>query len=255
MRLPSQSLAGKRHNFIIGTWDIFFDPNGRLVVFQEYAPHGNLLEYLKAGSVFVTEVQLAEWAHNIYNALDFLGDIGVCHRSISPKHILLSGNEQSESIIAKLASFRDAVVYFDARLCRVRNQPCKPVDRRNVGNFQPPEVYGVSGEEFDPIMADVWSYGASMYYAACRNYPYNYRDHSIKDIGAAIEKTLEMNKTLSLDAKSWFSGLLKAESKRRTPFDKITEDPWFSPSSNQSIENTENTEAEGEINEAAGAGE
>lgn len=172
------------------------------------------------------ESQLVEWVQQIYRAMDFLGDIGVCHRSITPKHVLLTPSEEPNKIDAKLGSFRDAVIYFDPRLCRVRNQPCRGLDKLNSGSFQAPEVYGKGNEDFDPIAADVWSFGACMFYAATRCYPFNYRQPS-DNIDEEIQKTIEMSKTISSDAKRWFSGLLRADTNLRTTFDQIESDPWF----------------------------
>ena len=104
--------------------------------------------------------------------MDFLGDMGICHRSIQPKHMLLKsiGSE----IIAKLSSFRDSVVYWDSANNDIIDQPCKPVEKRVFCGFQAPEVFGEEGEFYNPIHADVWSFGATMFFLAGRAYPLVY---------------------------------------------------------------------------------
>lgn len=144
------------------TYDIFYDDAGRVVIFQEFAPHGNLKDYLKANNVYVPEPQLREWAGQIYRGMDFLGDAGICHRAISPKHILLTPSLEDENqTLAKLGSFRDSFIYFDPLLCTVRTIPCRERKDSAGANFKAPETFlneAVSPDEpeaeFDPIPAD-----------------------------------------------------------------------------------------------------
>ena len=165
-----QPNKGKRHHSVIGTWDIFYDSNGRVVIFQEFAQYGNLQEYLRLNHIYIPEIIIQDWAVQIYRGLDFLGDAGICHRSINPKHILLSpAANDPNKFLCKLGSFRDAMIYFDTKNGRIRNQPCRPLEKRHLANYQAPEVFGdPSSEEYDPIIADVWSYGATFFFAGTR---------------------------------------------------------------------------------------
>ena len=76
--------TGRKNPGCIATYDIFYDEAGRVVIFQEFACHGNLKDYLKTNNVYVPEPQMHDWAVQIYRGLDFLGDAGICHRSLSP---------------------------------------------------------------------------------------------------------------------------------------------------------------------------
>ena len=58
-----------------------------MVIFQEFAMHGNLKDYLQTNNLYVPEEQMHEWARDIYAGLNFLGDAGLCHRAIAPKHV------------------------------------------------------------------------------------------------------------------------------------------------------------------------
>ena len=245
---------GKRHHSLIGTWDVFYDCNGRVVIFQEFALYGNMQEYIKQKNVFVPEAQMIEWAQQIYLGMDFLGDAGLCHRAINPKHILLtslttsSDNLNNSKILAKLGSFRDAVVYYDSSggdgnsisIHQYRYQPCRPVDKRSDFPYHAPEVFGdPATEHYDPICADVWSFGATFFVASARAYPCRYSEHRINinnykffdstplTITNEIEKSIDGARNLSQDAKQWFKGLLCANVSQRTPFDKIESDPWY----------------------------
>ena len=87
-------------------------------------------------------------------------------------------------------------------------------------------MYGNSNEEYDPISADVWSFGATFFFAATRTLPCRYKPQ-VDDISLLIQKTIDKATTLSSDAKRWFSGVLRGDATLRTPFHKIESDPWY----------------------------
>lgn len=189
-----------------------------------------MYEYIKQSNTAIPEVQVNEWVKNVYSGMSFLGDAGVCHRAISPKHVLLTPSaEDADKTVAKLGSFRDSVVYYDPKDNCVRMQPCRPLEKRShpISIFQAPEVFGdASKEEFDPISADIWSYGATFFFATTRMLPIRYKSNP-DDISNTIQKNIETPKMLSAGAKNWFNGLLRGDASCRTTFDKIPTDPWY----------------------------
>ncbi|KAH9393955.1 hypothetical protein TYRP_021080 [Tyrophagus putrescentiae] len=240
---------GKRSAGCIATYDIFFDDAGRVVIFQELALHGNLRDFLKSNRVYVPERQMREWAGQIYSGMDFLGDSGIVHRSISPKHILLTVSpEDGEKTVAKLSSFRDSVLYYDVVTSTVRlmavqeKERAKATSNASCYNFFAPEVFGLGGggggnggvnggignDLYNPIPAEVWSFGATFFFANTRAFPVKYGEvSSAVDVPLAIEGALGRARNLSPEAKGWFSGLLKAGPQERTAFEAIAADPWF----------------------------
>src|SRR5699024_1248746 len=82
------AFEGKSHPHIVKTMDIYSDYNRHIFLFQEYANRGNGMDFVKSGN-HVSEEQMRVWSQHIYTAMDFLGDLGISHRSIHPKHILL----------------------------------------------------------------------------------------------------------------------------------------------------------------------
>ena len=192
--------------------------------------HGNLQEYIKQNNVYVPEQLMAEWAKQIYRGMDFLGDAGICHRAINPKHILLTpASDDPNRTLVKLGSFRDAIIYYDPKTGQIRNQPCRPLEKRKLANYQAPEVFGSNSEEYDPVVADIWSYGATFFFASTRIYPYQY-EADVKNIAMDIQKTINQANSLSADAKRWFSGVLRADAKLRTFFEDLKKDPWYKSS-------------------------
>ena len=150
--------------------DIYTDESRHVYLFQEFAEQGNAYEYARSNKP-ITEMQVCKWAQSIYNAMDFLGGMGISHRSIQPKHMLLKAIPESDMIEAKLSCFRDAVIYWDPDTNDIIDQPCKPVAKRAFVGFQAPEVFGEQGEFYNPAEADVWSFGCSMFYLGGKAYP------------------------------------------------------------------------------------
>src|SRR5699024_10476487 len=137
---------------------------------------------------------------------------------------------------------------------RVRPQPCREKNDSVTANFQAPEVFstkdgsggkngckenvagsntsehGNSAENgcaeardsdrgtYDPIVADVFSFGATFFFANTRNYPAWYSKTADSDLGPAIQKSINYAKNLSAEATQWFSGLLKPDPAQRTTF-------------------------------------
>ena len=193
---------------------------------------------------------MREWAGQIYSGMDFLGDSGIVHRSISPKHVLLTVSpEDGEKTVAKLSSFRDSVLYYDVVTSTVRlmavleKERAKATSNASCYNFFAPEVFGLGGgggggggnggtgignDLYNPIPAEVWSFGATFFFANTRAFPVKYGEvSSAVDVPLAIEGALGRARNLSPEAKGWFSGLLKAAPQERTAFEAIAADPWF----------------------------
>ena len=142
--------------------------DGSVYVFQELAPYGNMVDYMaKRGAL--KEDQAQEVAKQIRNGIDFLGDMGISHRAIAPRHVLVLHQDMR----VKLTGFRSAIIYYNEKKDDINYQPCIELDKRKEGDYQAPEVFGnPSNEEFDPIVADIWSFGCSMYNFVSMKYPF-----------------------------------------------------------------------------------
>jgi len=94
--------------------------------------------------------------------------------------------------------------------------------------FQAPEVFSTTTDEYyNPVQADIWSYGATLFWLSGRVYPYNVTQPQ-RDLDADIQRVVAKSRSLSAGAKRWFHGLLAANSvDTRTSFQAIQLDPWF----------------------------
>lgn len=186
--------------------------------------------------VYVPETQMGQWAVQLYLGMDYLGGCGIAHRSISPKHVLLTtAAADAERTIVKLSSFRDSVLYYDHIIGTVKALIGGGGRALNTGaHFQAPETFE-EGRTFNPVAADVWSYGATLFFANTRTYPVRYgtmgeaarNEQAVELAGPRIEQALAGARNLTPAAKSWLAGILKASPQERTPFEAIARDQWF----------------------------
>ena len=161
----------RKHPSIIQTWDVSYSDNIVLVI-QEYAPGGTMKEYIRNhGSM--AENSVRHLAKQIYLGMDFLGDVGLTHRSLKPAHVLICDYKEMR---VKITGFRSTFIYYYQngdyiRINMVRCWKSKPVKP----DFQAPETYELgSRKDYDPISADVWSFGAILYNFLSRKYPYDF---------------------------------------------------------------------------------
>lgn len=222
---------GKKHPCIIATWDIFYDEYNRIFLFQEFANYGNGQDFMRK-ELPLEEGQVLHWAQSIYRGLEFLSDIGIAHRSIHPKHVLVKRAVGATDVQVKLSGFRSAVIYWDALKNDIIDQPCRPLALKNFTNFQAPEVFGDQGEYFNPIDADIWSFGAVMFTLVTRVYPYNILNNNPTNVDEEIKATIYSIANLSESAKAWFYGLMRANLEKRFDFHEIKRQPWFKNSGN-----------------------
>ena len=186
------------------------------------ANRGSLDKYLEQNPC--DEQQAGKWLWKILKGLDYFGDVGISHRGLQPKHILLSHRE----LRVKLTGFENAAIYWDPVKEDIKNVECLPLDSRptEVPSYQAPEVYGDSSkEEFDPIVADVWSSGATVYYMFTKQYPYDIQ-YTDPNAVSQIQSNIEQITGLSAEGKKTLSEMLKPMAVERKHIDKLTSDPW-----------------------------
>ena len=216
---------GKKHSSIIHTWEIFVDNEKNIEIFQEYCSIGNLQDYCEKKSLKEKEITLYAW--QLLRGMDFLGDIGIAHRDIKPKNLVL--RPTTEFNLLKIANFRKAIIYWSIEDNDVIFIPCLPAKQQATdgANFQAPEVYGDSNkEEFDPIVADTWSFGAVIHFMSSKKYPYDPTKQS-NNIVEEIQKNIKNQTILSDDGKQLLSEVLQTNAAERMPIGFIEKCPWF----------------------------
>ncbi len=70
--------VGKKHPYVLSTWDIF-DKGGTIIIIQEFANRYDVGSFLSKYGQQEEQI-ICQWARQLYKAMDFLGDMGICHR-------------------------------------------------------------------------------------------------------------------------------------------------------------------------------
>lgn len=161
---------GRKHPSIVHTWDVCYKDNNVFVV-QEYAPGGSTETYVRKSGP-LPEKTCQHVSKQIFKAMDYMGDVGISHRAISPAHVLICNKSEFR---VKITGFRSAIVYWQPKIEDITYVACLPLDcKPKEPDFQAPEVYGnADQEEFDPISADIWAFGACVYFYLTSKYPYD----------------------------------------------------------------------------------
>src|SRR5699024_9053382 len=101
---------------------------------------------------------------------------------------------------------------FKVRLCRILAQY--------------PIMYA---DYFSHLQADIWSYGATIYYMLVKQYPYNVND-PYDNIDEEIWHNIVKN-ALSDDCKAFIYALTRGNANDRMPFDFVENHPWMKANS------------------------
>ncbi|XP_017490615.1 PREDICTED: aurora kinase B-B-like [Rhagoletis zephyria] len=215
---------GKLHPNVIQTWDVI-NKGDSVYVFQELAPYGNLADYVKKkGPLGEKECQLV--ACQLRTGMDFLGDMGISHRDISPRHLLLVHKDMR----VKLTGFRSAVIYYNEKSDEINFQPCLPVKKKGkegAEDYHAPESYGNSKkEQFDPVAADVFSAGATLYHLLTGKFPFDASKSNPK-VENEIQGNVRALKKVSDNGKSALGYMLTTFSDKRFTVERLKEHPWF----------------------------
>ena len=219
---------GRKQHKLVFTLDIFVDATS-VYIFQEYVSTGNMVEFLEKSPI-VSEAQAAVWAKQLFEALDFLADQGLVHRSITPNHLLVK--KVGAECCIKLTGFKQTAIYLGgAALDDIAYLPCWPASQQpsDGPNFQAPEVYGnpSAGEHFNPLLADIWSFGANVYFFLAKQYPYNIGG-GLADLDAEVLANIHHQlSTVSGDGQNFLYSTMRANANNRMPFHFIVKHPWM----------------------------
>ncbi|KAI2797587.1 hypothetical protein BLOT_014121 [Blomia tropicalis] len=135
----------KKHASIVHTWEVFADNAKNIEIFQEFCSAGNLQDYINKKKIDELEIALYGW--QLLRGLDFLGDIGICHRDIQPRNLML--REANEYHMIKITNFKQAIIYWSIQDNDVALVSCRPAKQQASDglHFMAPEVYGDANNE------------------------------------------------------------------------------------------------------------
>lgn len=220
---------GRKHPYVVHTLDLFYDAE-KVYIFQEFCTGGNVRQYLEKKGV-LSEPLAISWAKDFYKALDFLGDQAIAHRDLKPEHLVVQRYESSSDPCLKLTGFKRALIYWDTAAVDILYCPCQPTEQtpadNGATNFQPLEMYGnPQTEQYDPVLADQWSYGANVFFMLSRKYPLS-SGTPVEQLEAEVGRNVAALSGVSEHGKAFLAALLRINANNRMPFDFVVTHPWL----------------------------
>jgi len=201
-------------------------PREVLLVDLEFAPGGELIEYLMAGGAFPEHIARI-YFRQLISAVQACHTHGIYHRDIKPENILVSHDFQ-----LKLADFGLVNINPDGTLLHTH---C------GTASYQAPEILAqrpYHGEKFD-----VWSCGVVLFIMLMGNPPFQIATNrdwwfarvasgSYDRFWAAHQQTPDRPRP-SAGAKALINSIFRADPQTRVGVDDILADEWFNTPSGQ----------------------
>ena len=144
------------HPNIIQTYKTIITPKFDILIL-DYCPNGDLQRFVERNGPITNKKNLFTLLSKILKALTYLENEGIAHHDLKPSNILLDKYNRP-----KLCDFGSA--RNDVR--------SDQLSKDFVGTliFEAPEI--IAKKPFNPILADVWSFGVTTYFLATSQFPF-----------------------------------------------------------------------------------
>ena len=134
-----------------------------LFLILEYCPNGDLASYIKENGPITNLNKLFSFLKKIVSALLYLEEFNIAHKDIKPSNILIDKYYRSKladfGLSKKLVEDGELIEEFTGSLA-----------------FVAPEI--ITGKAHNPIKADIWSFGVTVYYLAIGRLPFPHKDYA-----------------------------------------------------------------------------
>ena len=197
-----------KHPNIIKLLEII-ETNSKIYLINEYLPN-ILLSYIESKKKLSEEKSLF-FFRQLISALNYLHEMGISHRNISPENILL---DEKYSIV-KLTGF--SVSTF-----------CPPDELLSspVGTliYAPPEM--ILSQKYKGELNDIWDAGIVLYTMVCGNLPFSEANQDV-NINHIIEGFYYIPKDLSQNCIEVIKACLESNPNKRITFNKLKNLKWL----------------------------
>lgn len=211
------------HHHVIQFKKVFLT-NKHLCIVMEYAPGGNLLEFIhkKRG----LEMDGARWFfQQLVVGIDYCHQLGVYNRDIKLENTLLDDREWP---ILKICDFGYSK-HVDKSLA---------MSRVGTVHYMAPEVVScVKGKKYDGKKADIWSCGVFLYAMVFGTFPFgskvdkslNDNQRVIKTINSICHDELDFpdHRPITYDLQDLLSKLLEKDPEKRINVPEILQHKWY----------------------------
>ena len=214
------------HPSIIEFKEVFLTPKS-LAIVMEYAPGGDLFEYVLTNKSLVSCQGLAEdtarwFFQQMMVALDFCHELGIANRDVKLENILLDGAVPVPRL--KICDFGYSKnEYIDSRPKTVSGTP----------DYIAPEV--LLDDQYDGKKADIWSCGVMLYVMLTGVLPFARKGDAQSNnllrlqqmFPRIVAASFAQPSHVSFECQQLLSRLLTADPEARITTPGILQDPWF----------------------------
>jgi len=214
-----ETLIQAKHENLIQVNDIFRS-NHRLFIFMDFAANGDISGYMKKHRG-IKETKLAcKWFLQASSGLHFLHtELGTAHRDNKPDNILLDNHW-----VAKLSDFGFA------KMCYDKDKQSVNLSSTFCGTkpYEAPQI--IECKQYDPLKADMWSMGITLFVMLHDTLPFPYKDtkemlHLISKYPQSVRD--KMNRKLPEEAIKFQLAMLHPREADRASVSDLVENEWL----------------------------
>ena len=143
------------HPNLLHVYDYFITDN-HIFIILEYCENGDLLKHMKEAPI--SKVLMMNYIEQILDALAFLEMNHIAHKDLKPSNIYIDSHGR-----IKLGD-------FGLSLKMKPEEEGLHSDFSGSLGFMPPEIY--NHQKYNPLQADVWSFGICLYSVVTGKFPY-----------------------------------------------------------------------------------
>lgn len=205
------------HDSVIETYDIIRDGNHWYEI-MEYCPGGDLYSVIRDGYL-TTEDEVYACFKQLLEGVNYLHSVGVAHRDLKPENLLIDSKGH-----LKITDFGVSEVFH---LCWEKEFHTSRGIRGSIP-YIAPEV--LSGTEYDPAAADIWSCGIIYYAMSFHGIPWNIaneKDSQYKRYLMKRSSTDEPFVRLAHGPRMLLYRMLDPNPKTRINIEEILQDEWI----------------------------
>lgn len=197
------------HPNIVGLHEMVETPQA-IYLIMEYAAGGELFTYIVERRK-LSEPEAARFYWQILNGLEYLHKLKIAHRDLKPENILLDKHMQT----LKIVDFGLSNTYETCGTLKTAcGSPC----------YAAPEM--VAGKSYDPLAADLWSSGVTLYAMVCGYLPFEHTDAGLL-YRRILKGEFEIPSFLSIEAVQILKGLLTVDPAKRLTIEQVKRLPWL----------------------------
>lgn len=207
-------LKHNRHPNVVKIYDIFTTKE-KVYIFMEITD-GSFKTAIKGNSS--DEATVRKWANNIADGILFLHSNGIAHQNILPENVLVD----SQGTL-KLAGFSMACMTFDPVGKTFTKQ--SPIDEY-FPHYSPERIK----DKYDPIKADIFSFGVLIIYFMIRVFPFRLAgsDKSKYPLNVQWKLSLALKKVqISPELKDLLTLLFDLDPEKRPHIREVIKKPWM----------------------------